>query len=208
MLRKLLIVVAAFSPVAFTANAQSGYHSGPFDQMYSFAWDVNFPVNNNFVSQTSYDGFKFEGRKMIENNLSIGLELSWNGYDQLRPRKTYELQNGAVTTDLYSYLYNIPMAVNIHHYLHAGKLVTPYFGVALGATYSEQRLYYSTYVSYAYNWGFLVMPELGAIIKFHEHSKEGLLIGASYSYSTNSDDAFKINGLQSFGLQLGFVFMK
>ena len=208
MRRKIIILVILLLPLTFMANAQSIHHAGLFYDMFSFAWDVNVPVNNTFVSQTSYDGFKMEGRRMIKDNSSIGLELSWNGYYQYRPRKTYELQNGAVTTDFYSYIYTLPMAVNVHHYFHAGKVVTPYVGLALGATYSEQRLYYNTYVSYADNWGFLVKPELGAILKFNEHSGFGLLIGADYSYSTNSEDAFSISSLQSFGLQLGLVFMK
>jgi hypothetical protein len=209
MFRKLLFFIISALTSVVAANAQSSsYHPAPFDQMFTFAWDVNFPVSNNFVSKTSYDGFRFDYRKMIKSDLSVGLDITWNSYYQYYPTKTYQIPDGAVTTDLYSYIYTLPIAVNVHHYFHAGKMVIPYAGLAIGATYSEQRLYYNTYVSYDDNWGFLIRPEIGAIIKFHEQSGVGLLIGADYSYSTNSESAFKINGLQSFGLQLGIVFMK
>jgi hypothetical protein len=97
------------------------------------------------------------------------------------------------------------MAVNAHHYFQFGHSVYPYAGLALGAMYSEDELYYNTYVSSYTNWGFLVSPELGAIIKFSQYSSAGLLIGVSYSYATNKQKEFNIDGIQSFGVQIGVV---
>jgi len=174
--------------------------------MVAVAWDVNFPLDNKFVNATSFKGFKFETRRMVTPNMSVGFEAGSNVYDQYLPRKTYQIQDGAITTDLYTYVYTLPLALNVHHYFNVSKMVIPYAGLAMGATYSQQKIYYNTYVSQDENWGFLIRPELGALVKFHEGM--ALLVGARYSYSTNTQSTFHINGIQSFGLQLGLVFMK
>ena len=207
MPRKLIFLIGS---VVFTlyAHAQSTEHSPFSNQMLDFAWDVNIPASNKLITDVSWAGFKMEYRKMVAKDLSVGIEVGWNAYHQYIPRRTYTAQNGAITTDFYPYIYNLPLAANVHHYFHAGKLVFPYIGLALGATYSEQKLYYNTYYSSDYNWGFLVRPELGAIFKFNEFSNTSFLFGVRYSYSTNQQDNFEINGLQSLGFQLGVVFMK
>ncbi len=113
-----------------------------------------------------------------------------------------------VTTDFYSYLYTLPLALNAHHYFHVNGRVFPYAGLAPGGTYAEMKLYYKAYVSSDYNRGFLIRPEPGAIVKFSDNSPVGLIVGARYSYSTNSQSQIKINGIQSVGLQLGLVTTK
>ena len=207
MLRRLIyfLIVGTF---ALNANAQSAHYASGFSQMFAFAWDVNIPINNNFTNKVSWDGFKLEYRKMVTHNLSVGTEINWAGYKEYYPTKTYQIPNGAITSDFYTYIYTLPLAVNVHHYFEAGKMIKPYVGLALGAMYSEQRIYYNTYYSNDYNWGFLVRPELGAIFRFSENSNVGLLVGARYSYATNKQSTFKINGLQSVGFQLGIVFMQ
>jgi len=207
MFRKLFTSIVAI-PVDLGAFAQ-GHQSPVFSyEMFAFSWDVNVPVNNNFTDNTSWDGFQLEYRKMIQPDLSVGLELNWTGYDKYIPRQTYQLQHGAVTTDFYNYLYTIPMTVNAHHYFHVNNRLYPYVGLALGATYAEMKLYYNTYVSSDYNWGFLIRPEVGAIYKFFENDSWGVLLGVRYNYSTNTASSFKINGIQSIGFQLGIVAMK
>jgi hypothetical protein len=205
MFRKLFFSAVIFMLITTGAIAQTN-HAASFNETVAVAWDVNFPINNKFVNATSYKGIKLEFRRMIKSDLSMGFEVGSNTYDQYSPRKTYQLQNGAITTDLYTYIYTLPLALNVYHYFNVSKMVTPYIGLALGATYSQQKIYYNTYVSDDENWGFLVRPELGAIIKFQEGM--GILVGARYSYSTNTESSFKINGLQSFGLQLGLILMK
>ena len=202
MLRKIFLSILIILTFFIELNAQ---HSS-FQQMVAIAWDVNIPINNKLIDATSYKGFKFEIRKMVKTNLSVGFEVGSTVFDQYIPRKTYQVQNGAVTTDMYGYIYSLPMALNVHHYFSVSKTVMPYIGIALGANYSEQKLYYNTYVSSSDNWGFLVRPEVGAIIKFQDDI--GVLVGARYNYSTNSEQSFQMNSIQSLSFQLGFVFMK
>ena len=134
-----------------------------------------------------------------------GGDISWNSLYEYAPRKTYELPNGAVTTDLYKYVYTLPFGLNAHYYFQGNKLVTPYAGLMLGTTYSQQKIYYNTYVTEDENWGFYIRPEIGAMIKFDEYTNWGLLIGARYNYSTNQQADFKIDNISTISLQLGMA---
>ncbi len=154
MFRKLLISMIAI-PIALSASAQGNHTPAFTDELFGLSWDINIPVNNNFTNKTSLDGFQMDYRKMIKPDLSVGLEINWASYEQYYPRKTYQIPNGAVTTDFYSYLYTFPLAVSIHHYFHVNSnIIFPYAGIALGATYAEMKLFYNTYVIKRLQLGF------------------------------------------------------
>ena len=143
---------------------------------------------------------------MIDHNLSIGLDLSWNSYYEYKSYQTYHVDaNTDVTTDLYKYLYTLPMAVTAHYYFDTDGIFKPYIGLGMGAVYSSPRLYFNIYELDEENWGFLMRPEIGTIIKFDRTADMGILVGARYSMSTNQEPTFRIENLQAIGFQLGLV---
>jgi hypothetical protein len=194
---------------AKTMSAQSNsFVERAFDDFFTFAWDVNIPMGDKFVDKISYAGAKMEYRKMIDQNFSLGFDLSWNSYYELVPSKTYHLNETTdITTDLYRYNYTLPMAVTANYYLNSSSIVKPYVGLGMGALYSTPKLYFNIYEIDEENWGFLVRPELGAIIKFDQAADIGILLAARYSMSTNEETSFRIENLQALGFQLGFVWL-
>jgi opacity protein-like surface antigen len=188
-----------------TAHAQSGYLPNGF---YLFGWDVNVPLNNrDFIDRTSLAGGKAEGRFFVTPNISVGGEISWSSLYQYSPKRTYQFDNGAVTTDLYKYIYLLPMNLNAHYYFKTDGQFMPYAGLGLGAMYSEQDLYFNIYNLYETNWGFLVKPEAGMLLKFGENSRTGMLFGVRYNYATNRQTDFKIDKIKTLSFQLGIAFM-
>lgn len=186
-------------------HAQQERREPAFNTIAFLAWDISSP-QNDFVKKTSFSGGTFGYRKMLKNgNVSVGADVSWNSHHEYAPKQTYQLKDGAVTTDLYKYLYTLPLTLNTHYYFKAGKSIHPYVGVALGATYADEQLYYNTFVTEDTQWGFLVRPEVGALIKLGTNSGWAILAGVRYSYSTNKQTEFKIDNLQSFGYQLGIA---
>ena len=191
--------------VSFRTKAQSGYLPNGF---YLFGWDVNVPLNNkNFIDRTSFAGGKAEGRFFVTPNISVGGEISWSSLYQYAPKKTYEFDNGAVTTDLYKYIYLLPMNLNAHYYFKTDGQLMPYAGLGLGAMFSEQDLYFNIYNLHETNWGFLVKPEAGVLLKFGENSRSGIVFGVRYNYATNRQPDFKIDNIQTLSFQLGLALM-
>lgn len=206
MKKNILIALCVALFTGLSASAESGFVTR---SLFSIGWDINTPLNNkDFVSETSTYGSKIESRRFIRNNISIGAELSWCSLYEYTPVQTYQIENGAVTTDLFKYMYNVPFVVNSHYYLMPDKLVMPYVGLGLGAMYSEQDLYLNIHELSGSNWGFIVRPEAGAIVKFGSESNVAAMIGVRYNYATNHESAFNIRNIQTLGFQLGIAFLR
>lgn len=214
MNRKIYLFLFVIVLGITSANAQEvvtsygSSSSSTFNQLFTFAWDVNIPTGNKFIDEVSYSGGKLEYRKAFGNNLSIGFDLSWNSFYEYKPYQTYQLNERTdITTDLYKYNYTLPMAVTVHKYFPTSGLFMPYLGLGLGATYGSPSLIFNIYELNYYNWGFLMRPELGTVIKFGPTSDVGALVAARYSFSTNQETALRIDNLESVGFQLGIVWL-
>jgi hypothetical protein len=179
--------------------------------LLAFSWQTATPASNtDFLSKTSYTGFKIEYRYFIKKNLSVGAFIDWNSNSEYFPTATYQNkdQTQAVTTDMYRFIYTFPMGLNGHYYFTGSKMLRPFVGLALGAQYSEQNMYYNIYETTNKNWGFLARPELGVIVTpFSTHSV-GILVGTSYAYATNKNDDLKFSSMAHVNFQLGIVFQQ
>lgn len=200
---KIVFASLVLLAVNVSVNAQQKSTDQAFHELGYLAWDISSP-NNDFIKKTSFSGGTFGFRKMLKNKrVSVGADVNWNSYYEYAPKNTYQLKDGAVTTDLYKYLYTSIPTVNAHYYFGAGGAVYPYVGLALGATYANQQIYYNTFVTEDTQWGFQIRPEVGAIIKVNRQSGWGIITAVRYSYSTNKQTDFKIDNLQAIGFQLG-----
>ena len=176
-------------------------------QLFGFAWGVNFPTNSDYLTKTSYAGGKFEYRYFVKPNVSVGLAWDWCTYEQYFSRQTFEKPDGgAITSDFVAQVYQVPLTATAHYYFKESKRLKPFAGIALGAQYLDQSLYYNVYVSDDNTWGFVARPELGTIIKPGEHKHWGVLLNAYYSYSTNKTDLINSDSFKNFGINLGLVF--
>jgi hypothetical protein len=167
-------------------------------------WEFGLPVGNNFVTNFSALGFHMGFARFIKDDLAIGIESGWNNYYQYAPKKTYQFTDGAATTDLYKYIYTLPITLTVTHFFKAGDLLTPYVRLGLGAQYSEQNLYYNVYESTNTNWGFIAIPEIGTHIHFDKHSPWSMDLGVRYKYSTNSAPDLGVSNVQTLNFSVGF----
>ena len=76
----------------------------------------------------------------------------------------------------------------------------------IGAEYSEQNIYMSTFVCQNDNWGFYVSPEVGMTFFPFESTDFGFQIAAYYSYATNQNKNIDITGINNVGFKLGIAF--
>ena len=192
------LIIALFSVPGFSQR-----------NLFGLGWEVNFPNNNGYLTKTSYSGGKVEYRHFIQHkNLSLGLAINWCTYEQHIPRQTFVSEDGnsALTSDFVAQVYQVPMTATVHYYFSESKMLKPYAGVALGAQYLEQSLYYNVYISDDNNWGFVARPELGAIFKPKNSRNWGIMLAANYSFATNDNGVLNNSSFKNFGLTLGAAF--
>lgn len=199
---KKLIIISAILLFTGTAVMAQDIHN-----LFGASWEIAFP-QGDFIKKASFAGGKLEYRHFLRSNLSLGLTMSWNNYEEYVGRKTYENadQTQAITTDNQRYIFALPITADAYYYFKTGGNVKPYVGVGLGAQYASQEVYYNIYYSEEKNWGFVARPQVGALIRLQPTSPSYIMLGAGYNYATNKNESFKVDNMSNFWFSIGFGF--
>ena len=203
MKRILYILAASLALVLFAgeANAQMGkryYVNG--------GWQFNGTPGNTFAKSAQGYGAYMEGGYYVTPMLAIGGFASFNTNDEYHPEETYTFEDkSALTTDLTRSIYQVPFGGTLRVRFLRG-MFQPYAEAKIGTEYSTQSIYMSTFVSRQDNWGFYVSPEIGLTFFPFEKTDFGFQIAAYYSYATNRNKTYDLNGLNNLGFKLGIAF--
>jgi hypothetical protein len=203
-MKKFIYVILAGAALMFfagEANAQMG------KRMYiNGGWQMNGTVANDYVQNFQAFGAYVEGGYYVTPMIAVGGFASFGTNNDYVPKQTYQLDdNAAITTDLDRSIYQVPFGATMRVRFMRTEF-QPYFEAKVGAEYSTQSTYMSTFVSRKDNWGFYISPEIGiTFFPFHKDDV-GFQFAAYYSYATNRNDSFDIKGLNNLGLKLGMAF--
>jgi len=197
----IMLAVATFAIAANEASAQMGkrdYING--------GWQFNGLVGNDFVHNGQGYGAYIEGGYYITPMMAIGGFASFNTNNRYIPRQTYTFDDkSALTTDLDRSVYQVPFGITTRIRFMRSEL-QPYLETKIGAEYSVQSTYMSTFVNRHDNWGFYMSPEIGlTFFPFHK-TDFGFQVAAYYSFSTNRNKSYGIKGLNNVGFKLGIAF--
>ena len=203
MKKFIYIMMASAVMVLFAveANAQMGkkaYING--------GWQFNGTVANEYVENAQGFGAYIEGGYYITPMFAVGGFASFNTNDKYIPKQTYQLDDGAaITTDLDRSIYQVPFGMTTRMRFMRGEF-QPYLQTKIGAEYSTQSTYMSTFINRHDNWGFYMSPEVGLVVFPFEKEDVGFQVAAYYSFATNRNDKFGIKGLNNVGFKLGLAF--
>jgi outer membrane protein W len=195
------IVLMCFCKYSQAQSSKSGLGT----DLFFVSYEVASPTNSNYLTNTSWSGARFEYRRMVRPNISLGIAVSFNAFDQYFNTQTYQYKggNGAITGDMIRQVYTSPLTASLHYYFEGTK-IKPYIGIGLGTEYSEQDIYFNIYNAKVDNWGFVMRPEFGLLGKFSDYV--GGFISVSYNYATNSSDSFNIDHLTHVPVNIGVFF--
>ena len=169
-------------------------------------WQFNGTLANDFAESAQGYGAYMEGGYFVTPMLAVGAFASFNTNNEYVPRHTYTFSDmSALTTDLNRSIYQVPFGATLR-YRFLRSMFQPYIEAKLGAEYSTQSTYMSTFVNRHDNWGFYVSPEIGMTFFPFERTDFGFQIAVYYSYATNRNEALDINGLNNLGFKLGIAF--
>lgn len=203
-MKKILYIIAATAAI-FAATAQAGAQMSK-EYYLNGGWQFNGTLANDFAESAQGYGAYFEGGYFVTPMLAVGGFASFNTNNQYVPTKTYTFSDqSALTTDLTRSIYQVPFGATLR-YRFMRSMFQPYVEAKVGAQYSTQNIYMSTFVNQHENWGFYVSPEIGLTFFPFERTDFGFQVAAYYSYATNSSKAIDITGLNNLGFKLGIAF--
>jgi outer membrane protein len=141
----------------------------------------------------------------MNDRFGFGIEGGFNTLDDYVPRQTYEFPGGAITTDIYNYLYYFTLMGNAQYYFVQGKNFIPYASVAMGVAFSEYRIYYNVYSEGDTQTSFVVRPEIGTLFRVKEYASWGLKSSVSYDFAANKSDQFEVGNFSGINFLVGIV---
>ncbi len=207
MKKIIYITLTALLAVGITTSAQA-----QMKQYYSLNWDIALPLGGlkDFTGDASLRGGNFNVQVFLTDNIAVGGTFGWNNYYELKDRASYLLEPGlAVTASTYRYSYSMPIMANGYYHFMPDGMVQPFAGLGIGALYATQHSIVQDLDFWNEQWGFLLMPEVGAFIPFGNDAPFGAKASVSYQFSTNNFTALgeEHNNLQNLNFNIGLVWM-
>ena len=203
-MKKIIYIIASAAAMvlfASTADAQMGKR-----EYINAGWQFNGTVANDFVENASGYGAYIEGGYYITPMFAVGGFASFHTNNDYIPKQTYTFQDqSALTTDVDRSIYQVPFGLTMRTRFLRGEL-QPYLGTKIGAEYSTQSTYMSTFVNRHDNWGFYLSPEVGLVLFPFERTDVGFQFAVYYSFCTNKNSDYDIKGIKNVGFKLGVAF--
>ena len=197
----ILATAAALVAFAGTADAQMGMRED-----VNIGWQFNGTVGNSFVETASGYGAYIEGGYYITPMFAVGGFASFNTNNDYIPKQTYTFKDqSALTTDVDRSIYQVPFGLTMRTRFMRGEL-QPYLGTKIGAEFSTQSTYMSTFVNRHDNWGFYMSPEVGLTYFPFDKTDVGFQFAVYYSFSTNKNSDYDLKGIKNLGFKLGVAF--
>ena len=205
-MKKILFVLAISLCCAGVARAQS--YDGA-RQIYSISYQTSVPVGGvrDFIPNMSFEGININWAYFVMDNVSVGLDLSYNNYSHKVGQKVYRPDaNTAINAAQYRYTQVFPIKVQAKYFMAPfGPGLQAYTGLGIGALSAGEHIIIQDIDVWDNNWGFLLSPEIGILIPFGADNYWGANITAGYNWSTNKADigGIKFNNRQSFYINAG-----
>ena len=202
---KKFIYILSAAMVLIVSTAQANAQMGK-KYYINGGWQFNGTIDNEVVQSGQGYGAYAEGGYYITPMIAVGGFASFNTNNAYFPKQTYTFADkSALTTDLNKSIYQVPFGATLR-YRFARSMFQPYAEAKLGAEYSTQSTYMSTFISRDSNWGFYVSPEVGVTVYPFFKDDFGFQFAVYYSYSTNESAQYSMSGINNIGFKLGIAF--
>ena len=166
------------------------------DNFFGITYNTALPMGDTkeYIDDYSWGAMGLEWKKMMNDNVSIGANFSWQIFSQKKTHDVLEIPESTITlsgTQL-RYLNYFPMTVTAsYHFNPEGKII-PFVGAGAGPYRVLQRFDISGFVFQDDTWNFGFYPEIGFMIPtggsadFFVNSKYHYILpsngGATHSY--------------------------
>jgi len=193
-MKKYIVLFIAFVS-GLTLNAQSLWN-------VTYDMSVSLGETKDFIEATSFRGFGIDGRKFINDDITIGGSYSWNVFYENEVNKTVTEGNTTITANEYDYGNYMPMMFTAHKYFGEGGGVRPFIGTGIGTIWKEEEKIVGSFTTIDDNaWQFGLTPEVGVFIPISNGAI--IFLNAKYTYGFQTGELNPTSYI-NFGIGLGW----
>lgn len=156
---------------------------------------------NTFIEKTSWRGFTFEYRNMVDEGIGVGFEVGQGAWYNDEGYKTYTDGTQSLSGYQYRYVSTVPILVDLNYYLKPGEKVNPFVGLGVGTEFSRTDVDMGLYYQEINTWAFALKGELGLIYQMNPGT--GLIISGKYYSGFKTEELDQTRNYV--GLNVGLV---
>ncbi|GIV37990.1 MAG: hypothetical protein KatS3mg032_2369 [Cyclobacteriaceae bacterium] len=195
-MKSLLTITACLFFVALQAQ--------PADGAFGITLNILNPTYTDYVGKTS-TGFRLGYTRFKSDKFGWGFDAAYNTLNDYVPRQTYEYPGGAITTDIFNYMYYFTLMLNGQYYYRPSGRLVPYAALGAGLSVTRYTLFYNVYQEGDEKVGWALRPEAGLVFRVREYSALGLKGAVSWEYAGNKSTLYNIDNFSGFTVQAGIV---
>jgi hypothetical protein len=173
-------------------------------------YNISAPLGqfkNNYIGNTSFNGFIGEISYAIHPKFSLGLNMGYQNYYQKYDRAVYKMDNNqTVSAVISNNLELMPLMVRGTYFFAGGSsAIQPYFSAGAGANFVNYAQYLGEFGGPQSSASFAAQAGAGVLVPFGKKlNRSGLKLGATYNYLPyNKNDLSNLNNI---GANIGVVF--
>lgn len=172
------------------------------DVVYYLNYSPSIPLGKtkDYVEDMSWRGFGFGFSKFVNDNVSVGLDISWSTYNKLIKNETFYYDNLTITGTQNKYINTVPVHATVLGYL-GEDLFKFTVGMGIGTSWTEKITDIGTFSIIDSKWQFSFAPEVGVIYPITDHIAPYFKV--KYYYSTKNKDFESVSHLNFI---IGFTF--
>ena len=176
----------------------------PYQTYWAVGWNVAVPLGSfrtDWQSNPGWLGGGFDIRVGVAGRLTVGVNGTWNFFDQTFSSLTLVEGDFTFTGPVYRRLSSFTALGTVHYYL-TQTAVQPYVGLGLGGAWLNTRQQIVNRTSASYTSGLALVPEAGVL--FNVAPRFGLYL--SCRYQLNLTTLPGVTNPQWVSGQLGFAY--
>ncbi|MFN3841495.1 MAG: acyloxyacyl hydrolase [Cyclobacteriaceae bacterium] len=171
------------------------------------SYSVGFGTGDlgEFIEKPSFRGISFDYRNMVNSNIGVGVNFSWNTFYEEMDRATYTIDNISLTGKQYRYSNNFPMLATAAYFLKPEESTNPFVAFGIGTMYTLRNTNMNLYTLKQEAWNFLLQPEVG--LQFEIDPDTALHLSLKYNIGFRAGN--ELTSAQTYlALNVGFAFMR
>jgi len=170
---------------------------------FTMRYQVAVPVGSfrDYIQQTSGRGFNMGIRTVPSDNVAVGVDLAWQGFQERKDFDTYTFGTASVSGVQFRYQNTFQFSGQAEYFLNSGEDLMPYVSMGAGALRVRRTTTFGLFEVNEAPWQFMLKPGIGCTYYLSRNSE--LVLGMDYVVGFRSGD---MEGQSFLGFNIGFVF--
>ena len=178
-MKRIIILITLITAIGVSAaNAQDRL-------LFKIGYNTGMPVGSfkDYISKNSFRGYRGELLYPVNEQLKVGLGVTFNDFYEKIPRKNYQTSDGVLSAVVSNSIQTTPIMVKGEYELTKSGWIRPYVGLGAGFDLITYARYFGEFGDKKSAFKPAVGGEAGINIPFNKETRvSGINLGGHFNY--------------------------